>query len=131
MELQADIQKYTNHIFYESAFGEEFKCDVIELSSVAGENCNPIKINLAGSFKNYLNGAGECIEAVTNDYGFIVANSDTCRGYIFFARLLQDSKYYDNLKKGMYVLVESRGTKGRPVANYHELRIKYGESNWD
>lgn len=131
MELQECIQEFNTYVVYESAFGEEFKCDVIELSEIEGENCKPIKINLAGSFGNYLNGAGECIEAVTNDYGYLTANSDTRRGYIFFARLLRDSKYYDSLKKGMYVLVESRGTEGRPVANYYELRIKYGESNWD
>ncbi|GAA0071730.1 hypothetical protein UT300003_32550 [Clostridium sardiniense] len=131
MEQQAGVQKYTSHIIYESAFGEDFECGAIKLSDVEEKDCKPIKINLAGSFRNYLTGAGECINAVTNNRGFVMASFDTCKGDMFFVRLLEDSKYYDGLKRGMYVLVESRGTLGRPVANYHELRIKYGESNWE
>ena len=130
MELQKDLQEYTTQIIYTSAFNEEFTDAVIEINDEESDKCRHIKINLAGSFSNYMNGAGECVDAVTTSLGLEKANSDEYRGEMFFVRITQDSKYYDELKKGAYILVESRGTKGRPVANYHELRMKYGESNW-
>lgn len=131
MNSQSYVEEYTYSFVYKSALGDEVTWNHIDLPEKRKSEGVPIKINLAGSLYNYINGAGECINAVTNEKGLVFANSNRHKGRMFFVRLLENSKYYDGLKRGMYVLVESKGEDGRPIANYHELRLRFGESNWN
>ena len=124
-------ERTTGFITYTSCFGEEIQCSKMEMPKEGTSHPLELKINIAGSLLNYISGAGEGVKVITTSYGFFLANDDESRGKKFFVRLLEDSKYYDGLKAGEYVLVESRGTEGRPVAIFYELRSKFGASNWD
>ena len=131
MVNQSYVEEYTSYFTYKSVLGEELTWNHIDMPEKRKSEGIPIKINLAGSLYNYIRGAGECLNAVTNKTGILFANNDCYKGKMFFVRLLEDSKYYDELKRGMYLLVESKGDEGRPIANYHELKLRFGESNWN
>lgn len=88
-----------------------------------------IKINIPGSFNNYINGAGECVDALASEKGFELYNNEDSFGERFEVQILQDSLYYDGLKNGEKIVVETRRAF-RPVAVYSNLEEKFGESNW-
>lgn len=86
------------------------------------------KINLPFTETEYESGNGEGVWAITDNASLEIINDIKSINDFVLVRILNDSIYYNDLKFGDYIIVETRGEK-RPVANYEILNSNYNKES--